>query len=102
VASARRRLGQLAACAQLGLGIRLGTRLGLAMGLRIRPGDGAGLGPAGAGVVAPQERQGSGDRDAPARQASPPETIAIRTEPVSDATSPDSRPPAGSPVGSHS
>jgi RNA polymerase sigma-70 factor (ECF subfamily) len=35
---------------------------------------------------------------APTRQATPPLTIAIRTEPVSDATSPDSRPPAGSPV----
>jgi tetratricopeptide (TPR) repeat protein len=33
------------------------------------------------------------------RQARPPLTIAIRTEPVSDATSPDSRPPDGSPVG---
>jgi hypothetical protein len=35
---------------------------------------------------------------APARQATPPLTIAIRTEPASDAASPDSRPPEGSPV----
>jgi hypothetical protein len=39
---------------------------------------------------------------APARPATPPLTIAIRTEPVSDATSPDSRPPEGSQVGTDS
>jgi hypothetical protein len=64
------------------------------------PSGTAAAGAAGGGTARASYRQSAGrarvTATAPTRQATPPLTIAIRTEPVSEAASPDSRLPSGS------